>query len=246
MTKQQLQKTKPIIFDTESVRAILDGRKTAARQVIKNASPKWTFDCLCDDAAMTVIDRNGNEKPKEVDGLWATFNAHDEYIEFPMIKAKYQVGDVLYVRETWCEVPYEYEHIPIDGGHITMPKIAYRADSKVDYTGIWRPSIHMPKEAARIFLEITDVRVQRLQDITPADCHKEGVMNKICSECLQEIDCRPQSAADDFCGGFEIIIDNFAGFWNSKIPKKDLDKYGWEANPFVFVYEFKRVEVENE
>ena len=69
------------------------------RQVIKNASPKWTFDCLCDDAAMTVIDRNGNEKPKEVDGLWATFNAPDEYIEFPMIKAKYQVGDVLYVRD---------------------------------------------------------------------------------------------------------------------------------------------------
>ena len=230
MTKKQLQKAKPIIFDTESVRAILDGRKTATRQVIKNASPKWTFDCLCDDAAMTVIDRNGNEKAKEVDGLWATFCATDEHIEFPMIKAKYQVGDVLYVRETFLpfgrDVIYCYK---ADNKHIELEKLGIKFK--------WRPSIHMPKEAARIFLEVTGVRVERLQDITEEQAIKEGV---------QRFNTKP----DETFGftkkevWFESPLYCIKGRWNSKIHKKDLDKYGWEANPFVFVYEFKRVEVE--
>lgn len=243
MTQQDLLKiSKPILFNTPMTRAILDDRKTATRRVIKNASPKWTFDCLCDDAAMTVIDRNGNEKAKEVDGLWATFYAPNEYIEFPMIKAKYQVGDILYVRETWCEVPYEYEYIPIDGGHITMPKIAYRADSKVDYTGIWRPSIHMPKEAARIFLRVTDVRVERLRDISIQDAKDEGirVWSNGCidglafgcyngDECVNNVCARP--------------IELFSELWNSTVKTAELPLYGWEANPWVWVYKFERVKV---
>ena len=104
MTKTELLKiAKPILFNGEMVRALLDGRKTVTRRVVKNASPEWEFEDLCDCAVQTIIDRNGNEKAKDVDGLWATFYAFDEYIELPMIKTRYNVGDYLYVRETWAK-----------------------------------------------------------------------------------------------------------------------------------------------
>ena len=138
-----------------------------------------------------------------------------------------------------------------------MPKIAYRADSKVDYTGIWRPSIHMPEEYARIFLEITGVRVERLQDVTEEQAIKEGVpdegwfpIDKIyCPRCHGEglvgsYDGRTYGYIEIDCPDCDTAIKRFKNLCNSKIHKKDLDKYGWEANPFVFVYEFKRVEVE--
>lgn len=98
-----------------------------------------------------------------------------EYEEvFFMKHSRYQAGDILYVREAFCEIPYVYENIPIKDGYITVPKIAYRADSEVDYTGIWKPSTNMPKELARIFLKVTNVRVERLQDITEEQAIKEG------------------------------------------------------------------------
>ena len=233
MTKQQLQTAKPIIFDTESVRGILDGRKTVVRQVIKNASPKWTFDCLSDNASITVIDRNGNEKPKEVDGLWATFNAPDEYIEFPMIKAKYHAGDILYVRETCGCYYYDYEE---SNNTDTLFKADYPDGAKgywyeqehINWCDFprWRSPAIMPKEAARIFLEVTGVRVERLRDICKnySNFDKEGI--------IEEHGFRSEMHQD------------FIKLWNSKIPKKDLDKYDWDANPFVWVYEFERVEVE--
>jgi len=232
MTKQQLQKAKPIIFNTESVRGIIDGRKTSIRQVIK---PQPIY--RPEHPTHKVMFPKASKRASS----FALFDWESFVERF----AKYQVGDILYVRETWhysIDNTYCYR---ADGAEIQIPNLIGGMDifGKVD--GLkWRPSIHMPKEAARIFLRVTGVRVERLQDITPVDCHKEGVMNEICSDCLQEIDCRPQSAVDDFCGGFEIIIDNFADFWNSKIKKQDLDKYGWEANPYVWVYEFERVEVE--
>ena len=88
----------------------------------------------------------------------------------------------------------------------------------------WHPSIHMPKEAARIFLRVTDVRVERLKDI--GDCTKEGIA--------------PGTHATAHMNDYDERCD-FAALWNSTIPKKDLDKYGWEANPWVWVIEFERV-----
>ena len=111
-------------------------------------------------------------------------------------------------------------------GHITVPKIAYRADSEIDYTGIWKPSIHMPKELARIFLKVTDVRVERLHDITKDynNFNKEGIKEE---------------------HGFRSEMHrDFIELWNSIVKKQDLSQYGWEANPFVWVIEFKRMEVE--
>ena len=98
----------------------------------------------------------------------------------------------------------------------------------------WKPSIHMPKDAARIFLKVTNVRVERLKEITYEGCISEGI-------------------TDDYKTYSEEYHDNlarraypviFSDLWNSTINKQDLDEYGWEANPYVWVIEFERVEVE--
>lgn len=198
MTKTELLEiAKPILFSTDMVRAILDGRKTVTRRVV-NPQIETFGKAFMYKGTIGSMDGIAKQSPNKV-------------------------GDILYVRETWCEVPYEYEHIPIKDGHITIPKIAYMAGSLADYTGTWRPSIHMPKEAARIFLRITDVRVERLQDINEYGAEEEGVEGV-------ETEWLP------------TYIDNFIRLWNSTIKKQDLDKYSWQANPWVWVYGFERVE----
>lgn len=181
---------KPILFSTEMVRAILDGRKTQTRRVVKPS----------------VFEKGTN-------WFW---NPNEN-----ICLAQYRKGDVLWVRETFCEVPYEYNHIPIKGGHITTPKYAYKADSKRDYTGIWKPSIHMPKEAARIWLEVTDVRVERLQEITEEDARAEGV----------------KAYGPNNCSGTSARIA-FAQLWDSLNEKRG---YEWRVNPWVWVIEFERI-----
>lgn len=185
---------KPILFNTDMVRAILDGRKTVTRRLVKFLSrknPNWT----------------GYVK----DGLML-YNGRNE----PCIKkAPYQPGDILYVRESYSELSFGY---------------VYKADGEnIDHLGNvikWHPSIHMPKEAARIWLKVTNVRVERLQEITPQGAWKEGAR---CS-CLHPVpDCAGNKTA-------------FVNIWNSTIKKSDLDWYGWSANPWVWVIEFERCE----
>lgn len=91
----------------------------------------------------------------------------------------------------------------------------------------WHPSLHMPKDAARIFLRVTNVRVERLQDITVEDALAEGMDKYI----------RLNGELDE-----NSIITSFIGIWNSTIKKSDLDRYGWNANPWVWVIEFERCE----
>lgn len=127
-----------------------------------------------------------------------------------IIKAPYQPGDTLYVRETWCGLPVN------EAGHMRGHTIYYyKADGELrpkGWRGTWHPSIHMPKEAARIWLKVTDVR---------------------CS-CLHPVpDCAGNKTA-------------FVNIWNSTIKKSDLDCYGWDANPWVWVIEFERCEKQEE
>ena len=89
----------------------------------------------------------------------------------------------------------------------------------------WKPSIHMPKEAARIWLKVTNVRVERLQDITADSIRNEGL-----------------SSLAVHCGDMEIALKEWENLWNSTIKKSDLDRYGWDANPWVWVIEFERCE----
>ena len=198
------------------VQAILDGRKTQTRRVVKiNGCP-------------ITSPKESLELTKE--GLiYHSFCSMSGYY-----KPLCQPGDILWVRETFCEVPYEHNHVPIKGGHITIPKYAYKADSERDYTGIWKPSIHMPREAARLFLRVTNVRVERLHDITENDARNEGVKDPYDYQ-------EPSYYDQPHVRGMEINKSAFAGLWDSLNAKRG---YGWESNPWVWVYEFEKINKE--
>lgn len=227
MTKSKLLKiAKPIIFNTEMVKAILSGNKTQTRRPIKGVNPKWDMvGGLCNDMVVTATDKNGDEYGKPVDGLFVTFKDDEGYVEFPVFNSKYEKGDILYVRETWCKL---YD---LDGNDQTIEntgKVYYAADNPTfqysyflrddgthkDYPA-WKPSIHMPKEAARIFLRVTDVRVERLQDITEKDAISEGF-----------------SATGNIGELYEFIRG-----WNDIYSDKG---YNWDTNSYVWVYEFEK------
>ena len=209
---------KPILFNTEMVKAILAGRKTVTRRRIKGVSHKWDFIEMETDPCVGAEDKYGDLYPKEVKGLYATFNWEFAPCDFPMFKAPYQVGDILFVRETWARL------VTAKDGEMQSERYVYKATDEYPFgeSGYivkfrWKPSIHMPKEAARIWLKVTDVRVERLQDIDGRGAEKEGMDS-------------------------DMPITNFIQVWNSTIKKKDKDSYGWDANPWVWVIEFERIE----
>lgn len=182
---------KPILFNTEMVKAILDGRKTTTRRLIKGVTDMEFEGVVADNECFGKVVRFGISAAKYCNR-----------------SAPYNIGDILYVRETWADVP---ETSP---GNIHYKASANDADLKwfEEEGWKWRPSIHMPKEYARIFLRVTDVRVERLQDCGNAQAKDEG-----CTGCSQ-----------------------FARIWDSTISKKALKLYGWEANPWVWVITFEK------
>lgn len=199
---------KPILFNTEMVRAILDGKKTCTRRIVKGAIP--------DDAmwGYTMFTPKGCVSCR---GVYA-----DEYGE-KFFRLPYQQGDILYVRETWCKGSWMNE----------KERYYYKADDN-DFHCVWHPSIHMPKDAARIWLKVGDVRVERLQECGEGWCvdiEKEGIVT-------------PQDAilyiSDD--AFHNALRMEFQKKWDSTIKKSDLDRYGWNANPWVWVIEFERCE----
>ena len=206
-----LLKAKPILFNTDMIRAILDGKKTVTRRIVK-------------------------PQPVVLNSL---------------VIPPYKVGDILYVRETWksfCGMLYGREngtYIPLDD----FEGYQYKADEQyvctkginpfcdcfddqkcdISFDDKWHPSIHMPKEAARIFLRVTNVRVERLQDITPEQIDAEGCKEYVYNAKTGEL--LPSKPT-----WFKII-------WDSTIKKSDIAKYGWAANPYVWVIEFERIDL---
>lgn len=215
----------PILFNTEMVWAILDGRKTVTRRLVK-PQPQGCFEV--------------HEEPLYI------YDADDG---LGMRNPPYQPGDILYVRETWQECCRNTIH-----SQIVHNKYCFKAsvdnpiygciDRECGQICNWKPSIHMPKEAARIWLKVTDVRVGRLQEITPVEVVKEGAYED-CRECLESYGesgtqcCYKQ---DDECSQCDSVIMEFERLWNSTIKKSNLDRYGWDANPWVWVIEFERCE----
>lgn len=198
------------------VRAIMDGRKSCTRRLVKFLSgenPRWT----------------GYIK----DGLML-YNGKNE----PCIrKAPYQPGDILYVRETW----HKYIKRVGEGKSCHLAEFyGYKASiaNSEDADEPWKPSIHMPKEAARIWLKVTDVRVERLQDITPKGAESEGVGNLF----YDDIGYGEKNYGTEVDTEYGIAKEQFAWLWESTIKKSDLDRYGWDANPWVWVIEFERCE----
>jgi hypothetical protein len=194
---------KPILFNTEMVRAILDGRKTCTRRVVKHNTEK-------------VLDSPYHMEHSEMEDAWLIRR---------LCRAPYEPGDILYVRETWCDLPVN------KAGHMRGHSIYYyKTDGDLrpeGWRGNWRPSIHMPKEAARIWLKVTDVRVERLNEITDKGAEREG-------------------AQPDYPFDYDVDkwpnLEHFKKIWNSTIKKSELDRYGWQANPWVWVISFERCE----
>nr|DAT66859.1 MAG TPA: ASCH domain protein [Caudoviricetes sp.] len=196
---------KPILFNTEMVRAILDGRKSCTRRLVK-PEPQGYFEVS--EEPLYIYDTDGNQGK---------------------ITPPYQPSDILYVRESYSELTFGY---------------VYKADGEnIDHLGNvikWHPSIHMPKEAARIWLKVTDVRVERLQEITEEQACMEGT-DPWDEACYENNGWHP-TFSDPDSGGDPNMIDGFHKLWNSTIKKSDLDRYGWDANPWVWAIEYERCE----
>ena len=195
---------KPILFNTEDVKAILDGKKNKTARVFSKTQLKY-FDYAQKLGEMSSLD-----------------NLHEDDFAYILQFSQYKVGDILYVREKSyfvdcdCQCPWQ-----------CSPQDWYATD-EVSYSGIrcsveTIPSIHMPKKYARIFLKVTNVRVERLQDISVRDIEKvTGWKREIYS----------------YSNKNKAFFKDYRDFWNSTAK----DGYKWEDNPYVFVYEFERVE----
>ena len=255
---------KPILFNTEMVMAILDGRKTATRRLVKNKDIINNWDCEADGTLIAYIDRaTGNSYP-------------------PTFPCPYHPGDILYVRETWgWNYCYDcgmtdggLDIVDLNDGHIesdpfrcydeTAERVffekeneygcyCYKASAEAgeipDGDGRWHPSIHMPKEAARLFLRVTGVRVERLQQISNQDIIREGVnprwTNGGCHCTAYQSGCLDEPCPNRDAYEWSCHVTSFSELWDSTIPKKDLDRYGWDANPWVWVIEFERISKED-
>lgn len=231
-------KQRPILFSTPMVQAIPPGRKTQTRRTkgldyINSLGSSITWGKCFMGEEMTYT-------PPCPPGLHAFFGNPDTDEWYAPIKCPYgQPGDILWVRETWKP---KYVKGGLYGFRLQYPDVhpwfyAAEGESEKGY-GRWKPSIHMPREAARIFLRITDIRVERLQDITEEDAMAEGAepMNHRCGgfgyyEAGGEImDCACQSWDQGEYGmGFKWLWQSING------PES------WTANPWVWVVSFEKV-----
>ena len=195
---------KPILFNTAMVKAILDGRKTVTRRLVKDP-PNNVHAGRCVLGA----------------GLF------DEATHMRVVEPSIKIGDILYVRETWHKyrVKKPQKAVPVDFAEV---QYLYRANGEVANSDgspfAWRPSIHMPKEAARIFLRVKDVRVERLNDMQEEDAIVEGF---------------PDLGVDA-----DSPLERFSVLWDKTISREHIKEYSWYANPWVWVIEFEKISKE--
>ena len=217
-TTETKVKERPILFSGSMVRAIIEGRKTQTRRVIK---PKHEF----------FVDDGHDGINRVYYPCYVTGEPEPQEILCPYGS----VGERLWVRETW--MPFDYDHRP--------PSYAYRADVTQEGEDLrkeyvkcgrqyqWRPSIHMPRKASRITLEITGVRIERLNDIDLADCIAEGIEWKYRDD--KTTHWRDYSGLDVSCTTSAYF--SYQTLWESIN-----GPLSWSLNPWVWVVEFKRIE----
>lgn len=234
-----MRRVLPILFNTDMVRAILDGRKTVTRRLVKH------------DVDAILNSPYHKEHPE----------VEDKQIIGKLCMPPYQPEDTMYVRETWRVGAWDVHNqmIAFDYKDGTCGELTYIHDcelferlvnqsrddarkAKCEYNGVdfvwkkgnspcrWHPNIHMPKEAARIWLKVKDVRVERLQNMDWRDALDEGVNTQF-----------PRTETGEYIFD-ENPIDDFIDLWNSTIKKSDIDRYGWDASPWVWVIEFELCE----
>ena len=234
----------PILFNTEMVQASLDGRKSCTRRICKDAN-----EYAVPDMDFYNADRRTYAVHNYAD------KEHIEQLSTAERTCPICPGDILYVRETWqCWRAHRYEatadiRFRAGGDDVRLQFANGNTDSinRLDYdsfvhkwfshNGEWKPSLFMPKEAARIWLKVTNVRVERLHEITEDGAKAEGINEEWARSWWHPTYDDPDS------GGYPRYRDTFAlDLWNSTIKKSDLDRYGWDANPWVWVIEFERCE----
>lgn len=228
----------PILFNSEMVRANLDGRKTCTRRLVKpQPDEKHTY------PLGFVTD---STEKKEVGCFGFGIDEYGGSIKY--VKPPYQPEDILYVRETWNKGLERYMY----RADYSDTEKFYQGGKEIEMK--WYPSIHMPKEAARIWLKCTNVRVERLQEITESGAKAEGIRGYTKDGNLYKY-----AVTDDWWIDYhnkhkEIVTgtwwqdmprtarEAFSYLWNSTIKKSDLDLYGWNANPWVWTIEYERCE----
>ncbi len=237
---------KPILFNMEMTQAIMAGRKNTTRRVIKPKYSNTDLKMFTNKYGTRLVERQ-NDAPADysktaADGTKRTI-CHLTAIE--EVKPKYKRGELLYIRETWriqaanrfqasAKIEFkaggESQTIQFaNGGNDDADRSDYDAFmEKWDNGQKWHPSIFMPKQAARIFLRVVDARVGQLQDMRQEDFIKEGVR-------LTTIE------AADLVIGCDRAWKRFASVWNGTMTPADRALYGWEANPWVWVYEFQQI-----
>ena len=241
--QKQTVKERPIIFSSESVRAILDGRKTQTRRVIKpqpilvDNGRTWDWP--------KIVKRVGGHDVSAAS--WAANLQHPDLGD----DCFFRRGQILWVRETWASsglLDYVKPRNLVAGFPCQFRAGGSSIDDRDDLVnpGKWRPSIHMPRWASRITLEVIDVRVERVQDISEEDILAEGVRIPVSEDRKPLICVSGEYAAANYLPGKireakskDIIRAYFASFWDSLNAKRG---HSWESNPWVWVPEFKRAQ----
>lgn len=247
---------KPILFNTDMVRAITRGKKTETRRKIpQRLINRWK--------AHEAWQKNWSAStefaklPSYAQEVESEKDFYNKWENFP-----YQIGEMLYVRETWVHGYYACGEEPDgrDAWYVEYDpecsSIVYKAqalddaawfataDDHPDERIPWRPSIHMRKEDARLFLRVTDIYAERLQDITNKGCIAEGCEGTPCFACHGSGTGGPWGGCPDCAGtGWqEPPLLDFMSTWESTIKETEKDLYGWEANPWVWVIKFEVAE----
>lgn len=224
--KELLRKARPISFKTEAVKAILDGSKTTLRRVISLQLP---------------------EPDLELKGFLDTGNGYfsktcNKGIYIYTRPCPWRVGNVLYVQETWRHFLGVHSGIDkvVRDGDDSSSEYEYKATPITDPTDRadkWHNAVHMPKQAARIFLKITDISAERIQDITDDAIAAEGIKSF-----YNHFPDKPPFVVPDL--GSEVFPTRkkaYEAFWNSTLKTKEKEYYGWESNPYVWIVKFERI-----
>lgn len=206
---------RPILFSTEMVKAILEGRKTQTRRILKIDYDFYKNRCI-------KIDNRGNN-------FWSIINKYNYMHVYQNLRCAYgKVGDILWVRETWLKQPNITSKMLVDGAD-TCDKYYYKAsedknrlEQLISLGWKVKPSIHMPREACRIKLKITHIAISKLQNIGTFDLLREGMTSKL----------RDYDAELD-------LYNQYSQLWDKLNKERG---YSWESNPFVWVISFEKVE----
>lgn len=229
-------KERPILFSGPMVQAILNGTKTQTRRTVKFTVPESRLDLI------EIVDPSGNVSYRRPPGDPLIDEAKRfkyttrTVLEGLMLKSPYQVGDHLWVRESWADLGRQKSENGVTGAY-QSPQYVYCADD-LDFYGAfddpekiwafdikWKPSIHMPRAASRITLEVIAVRIEPLQSITPEDAIAEGIETK---NGLYRHYLKDKYGPDP--------VHSYQTLWE-KINGSD----SWKESPFVWVVEFRRI-----